>query len=184
MHEKPHPRLLHPLDGVRQPGREIELGSDTQDAAAHGLPAAPEADVEQRPHREIAHGQRAHRRPARHVFALGIADDSDVALRFSHPGNGFGHERGDVLRQSVDAVARVKARELGGDRTLVPETGFKSHLPALPPARQIDDLRPAGRDDLFRDLVGNGTHRVLPVGFARGTPPSTREYSGARLARR
>ena len=76
-------------------------------------------------------------------------------------------------RQSVDAVARVKARELGGDRTLVTETGFQGHLPALPPARQIDDRRPAGRDDLLRNLVGNGTHRVLPVGFARGAPPST-----------
>ena len=40
----------------------------TRPATAPGLPAAPEPDVEQHPHREIADGKRAHRRPGRHVF--------------------------------------------------------------------------------------------------------------------
>ena len=60
------------------------------------------------------------------------------------------------------------ARELAEGQAVVTETGFESHLPALPPARQIDDLRPAGRDNLLRDFVGNGTHGVLSVVIARG----------------
>ena len=53
-------------------------------------------------------------------------------------------EGGDVLRQGVDAVARAKARELTGNRILDAQSGFEGHLPALPPARQVDDPRPAG----------------------------------------
>ena len=91
---------------------------------------------------------------------------------------GFGHDGGDVLPHNVQGVARVIALKLAEGQAVVTETGFESHLPALPPARQIDDLRPAERDNLLRDFVGNGTHGALSVVFARGTHSSTREHSG------
>ena len=120
----------------------------------------------------------------REASILGVADDSDVTLRFPHRGNGLRHERGDVLRQSVQRVAWVMARELAEGEAVGTETGFKGHLPALPPARQIANLGPAGHDDLLRNLVGNGTHRVLSVVVVSGAHPSTREHNGASFARR
>ena len=71
--------------------------------------------------------------------------------------------------------------ELAGDRTLVTEAGFERHLSALPPARQIDDLRPAGRSELLRDFVSNGTHRVPFWYFSlAGLNLPIRGYGGRR----
>ena len=158
IHVEAHARPLHQPDGVHQPVREVEHGRHAKDAAAHGLPAAPEPDVEERPHREVADGQRAHRRSLRQVLFLGVPDDPGKALRLSQHRNRLGHQGDDVLRHGVDAVARIKVRELRGNRTLAAEAGFERQFPALPPDRHVHHLRPPCRDHPLRDLVCNGSH--------------------------
>ena len=70
------------------------------------------------------------------------------------------------------------ARELAEGKSVVTDTRFDGHLPGLPPVPQIDDLRPAVRDDLLRDSVGNGTHGALSVVSARGVHPPAPEHGG------
>ena len=73
-------------------------------------------------------------------------------------------------------------RELAEGQAVVTETGFDGHLSTLPPARQIDDPRPTGKQGFLRDLVGNGTHDALSVVFAGGLTHPHGNIAGASPA--
>ena len=91
------------------PGCKPSWLAQVDQAGADGFVVAAKAKIEEGPGREVAAGQRAHRRPIGHVFLLGVPYGLVVRLQFRQDRHALGKHRGDVLHGDVDRMERIVA---------------------------------------------------------------------------
>ncbi len=121
------------------------------------LTVAPETNVEERPGREVAFGQRAHRRSAGHVFVLRLVDDLIIRCELGQTGKPLGKDRGCILDGGVNIVQRVDGIALGiPNRSSAAQGGEGSlnrgdHLPDLIAPRRV-------LAQPFEELLAGSTH--------------------------
>ena len=129
-----------------------------QETRADGLPALPELDIEQRPHGEVARRHRAHRRIARHVGVLGLADDTGELPRLLGRRQVLGRDGDHRLGMSVDCKAGVEPVRDSPLEAVAIDLLLLDQLPRRPVSGQVDNRRSRPGSYISGDPVGGCAH--------------------------
>lgn len=134
-----HPGSLHCGEHISEPNGKARHLRYAQQACPDGFVTLAEQNIKERPHIEIARGQRAHRRIARHIDILSVSDDLRILASFLRRRQLLGQDRRQILRVDIDGMTGIVPFRYQFFDLISFESGISQQLPGRSMASQIDD---------------------------------------------